>query len=77
MIWATGYRHDLGWLPREVLDCRGDPIHDRGVTPVPGLYFLGLLFQHSNRSSLFWGVAEDASYLAEQIEGKSAPVKAG
>jgi hypothetical protein len=44
---------------------------------VPGLYFLGLLFQHSNRSSLFWGVAEDASYVAGQIEGVSGPAKAG
>lgn len=68
VIWATGYRHDLGWLPREVLDDRGDPVHERGVTPVAGLYFLGLLFQHSNRSSLFWGVAEDASYLVGQID---------
>lgn len=67
VIWATGYRHDLGWLPTAVLDERGNPVHQRGVTPVPGLFFLGLLFQHSNRSSIFWGVQDDAAYLADRI----------
>lgn len=67
VVWATGYRHDLGWLPAELLDASGDPLHERGVTSLPGFYFLGLLFQYSNRSTLFWGVADDATYIAHQI----------
>jgi putative flavoprotein involved in K+ transport len=72
VIWATGYRHDLGWLPSEVLDKRGDPIHERGVTKLAGLYFLGLLYQYSNRSTLFWGVTDDAEYVAGKMVAEAA-----
>jgi putative flavoprotein involved in K+ transport len=67
VIWATGYRHDLGWLPSAVIDGNGNPLHKRGVTAVPGLYFLGLFFQYASRSSVFWGVQDDAAYLADRI----------
>jgi putative flavoprotein involved in K+ transport len=37
------------------------------VTPVPGLYFLGLHWMHSFRSGLLPGVTDDAAVLAERI----------
>ena len=42
VIWATGYKQDFGWLKVDAFDERGAPIHQRGVSKEPGLYFLGL-----------------------------------
>jgi putative flavoprotein involved in K+ transport len=42
-------------------------IHRRGVTEVPGLYFLGLSWQHARGSALLGFVHDDAAYLRGQI----------
>jgi hypothetical protein len=55
-------------LTAPVLDSQGRPIQRRGVTTVPGLYFLGLHWMHTIKSGLLCGVGEDARYLAEQID---------
>lgn len=68
VVWATGYRSDYSWIDAPVFDEKGKPKHVRGVTDVPGLYFLGLRFLMSHRSSLLYGATRDAGYLAEQIE---------
>ena len=67
VIWATGYRPDYSWIhiPDVVRD--GQVIHRRGVTDVPGLYFLGLPWQHTRGSALLGFVHEDAAYLAGLI----------
>ncbi len=69
-IWATGYRYDFGWVDIDIFTPAGDPIHRRGVTNVPGAYFLGLPFLHKTKSSFMSGVGEDAAYLAEQIAAR-------
>jgi putative flavoprotein involved in K+ transport len=67
VIWATGYALDFGWLKAPVFDERGMPMHRRGVTGVPGLYFLGLLWLSKRTSSFICGVGDDAAFLAEHI----------
>jgi putative flavoprotein involved in K+ transport len=67
VIWATGYRYDFRWIDCPVLDKNGKPKQRRGVTSVPGLYFLGLPRLHKVKSSFLWGVGEDAGYLAGRI----------
>src|SRR3990167_9101938 len=42
IVWATGFELDFGWLKLDAFDEKGRPAHDRGVSNVPGLYFLGL-----------------------------------
>ncbi|WP_309131266.1 NAD(P)/FAD-dependent oxidoreductase [Brevibacterium sp.] len=69
VIWATGYGVDYSWLQVDgVLNERGWPVQQRGVTPVPGLYYLGLPWLSRRGSSFIWGVWHDAKYLADQIE---------
>jgi putative flavoprotein involved in K+ transport len=46
--------------------------HRRGVTAVPGLYFLGLPWQHTRGSALLGWVGDDASYIAERIAEHAA-----
>ena len=67
IIWATGFQFDYGWLDADTLDERGRPIHQRGVSPVPGLYFVGLPWQSRRGSSFIWGVWHDAKFIADQI----------
>jgi putative flavoprotein involved in K+ transport len=68
IIWATGYDCDYDWLRVPVLDAQGRPVQQRGVSPVPGLYFLGLHWMHTIKSGLLSGVGNDAQHLAEQID---------
>ncbi|MEM1152314.1 MAG: FAD-dependent oxidoreductase, partial [Pseudomonadota bacterium] len=67
IIWATGFRFDYGWLQADALDEAGKPRHQRGVSPVPGLYFVGLPWQSRRGSSFIWGVWHDAKFIADQI----------
>lgn len=67
IIWATGYTVDYSWLKVDVFDENGRPRHQRGVSPEPGIYFLGLPWQSRRGSSFIWGVWHDAKYLADQI----------
>jgi putative flavoprotein involved in K+ transport len=67
VVWATGYRSDYSWIgiPGVVRD--GAAIHRRGATGVPGLYFLGLSWQHTRGSALLGFVRDDAAHLASRI----------
>lgn len=67
IIWATGFAFDYGWLQVDAFDERGKPVHQRGVSTEPGIYFLGLPWQSRRGSSFIWGVWHDAKYLADQI----------
>jgi putative flavoprotein involved in K+ transport len=67
ILWATGYAYDYGWVKVPVFDDGGRPVQNRGVTQVPGLYFLGLHWMHTFKSGLFSGVGSDAEYLAEHM----------
>ena len=67
VIWATGFAVDFGWIKADAFDERGRPIHQRGVSVEPGLYFLGLPWQSRRGSSFIWGVWHDARHIAEQI----------
>ena len=67
VIWSTGYRFDFDWVKLPVLDGNGAPIQERGVTSVPNVYFLGLHWMHTFKSGVFFGVGDDAAYLADRI----------
>lgn len=71
VIWATGYRPDHSWLDTPVLDAEGRPRHRRGVTDVPGLYFLGLSWQHTRGSALLGWVKDDAEFIANKIDAEA------
>ena len=68
VIWCTGYEPDYRWVELPVLDESGRPRHERGVAAdSPGLYFVGLRFQHTMTSALLGGVAGDAAYIAAEV----------
>jgi putative flavoprotein involved in K+ transport len=67
VVWATGYRPDYSWIRLPVFDDDGRLRHRRGVTDLPGLYFLGLTWQHTRGSALIGWVKDDAEFMAELI----------
>jgi putative flavoprotein involved in K+ transport len=73
IVWATGYALDFGWLKVDAFDEKGRPAHRRGVSEVPGLYFLGLSWLSRRASAFIWGVWRDAEYLAAHIAARGRP----
>jgi putative flavoprotein involved in K+ transport len=67
VIWATGFRSDFSWIHPPVLNAEGDPIHQRGISPVRGLYFIGFPWLNSRKSGIIYGIDEDAHYIADTI----------
>jgi putative flavoprotein involved in K+ transport len=68
VIWATGFRIDHSLVQVPVFDDTGRLVHRRGVTDSPGLYFLGLSWQHTRGSALLGWVKDDAEHIAQQID---------
>jgi putative flavoprotein involved in K+ transport len=82
IVWATGFGIDHSWIEvPEIRDERGQVRHVRGVTESPGLYMLGMTWQHTRTSALLGWVGEDADFLADRIEAakevSSGPPRTG
>ncbi len=75
VIWCIGFSPDFAWVNAPVFNGRGAPVHQRGVTNEPGLYFLGLPWLHTWGSGRFSGVARDAEFLAEAIERRKVGLR--
>jgi putative flavoprotein involved in K+ transport len=67
VIWSTGFRADFSMVQIPVFDGSGYPGHHRGITTVPGLYFLGLGWLWTWGSGRFSGIAQDAEHIVEDI----------
>jgi putative flavoprotein involved in K+ transport len=67
VIWTTGYRPEYGWVRFPVFDDMGFPIQVDGRASVPGLYFVGVHWLRTNKSSILYGVGEDAEVVARHI----------
>jgi putative flavoprotein involved in K+ transport len=77
IVWCTGLVSDYSWIDAPVFDERGVPRHTRGaVAEAPGLYFLGLRFQHRMTSSLVGGVGRDAAFVAGEVARRTEAVMA-
>jgi putative flavoprotein involved in K+ transport len=74
VIWTTGFGLDFRWIDLPILDEQGFPRHTRGVTEAPGLYFLGLLWQHTQASATLFGPSLDVPHLAAHM---GVPIREG
>jgi putative flavoprotein involved in K+ transport len=80
VLRATGYRSDYSWIKLPILDEDGRLRHRRGVTDVPGLFFLGLTWQHTRGSALIGFIKDDAEFIAGKIaehQQSKRPAQAG
>jgi putative flavoprotein involved in K+ transport len=67
ILWATGFTRQYPWLRVPVLDARGEIRNHGGVTPVEGLYVLGLAFLRHRNSNFIDGVGRDAEAVADHV----------
>jgi len=73
VLWSTGFRLDQSFVELPVFDHSGAAAHQRGVSAVPGLYFLGLPWQHTRGSALLGWVKHDAQHIARAIDDFTRP----
>jgi putative flavoprotein involved in K+ transport len=72
VIWCTGFRHDFSWIDLPAFGDDGSPVHKRGVADsVPGLYYMGLIFQFAASSDVLPGLSRDAKYIAKHIASRT------
>ncbi|MBX9471016.1 flavin-containing monooxygenase [Microcella sp.] len=69
VLWATGFRTHYPFMQVEgALTEHGGPLHEGGVSPVDGLYWLGLPWQRRLDSSIIHGIAADSADLLAPLE---------
>jgi putative flavoprotein involved in K+ transport len=74
VLWSTGFTPDYSWVSIPgVLDSSGRPIHEKGISSVEGLYYLGLPWQQRRSSALLGGVGHDAELIYEFILERTVP----
>jgi len=68
VIWSTGFRHDFSWIRVPgVLAANGAPYQRQGVSPVPGIHFVGLHRMWEAGSGTLLGCGWVATNVAEHI----------
>jgi putative flavoprotein involved in K+ transport len=67
IVWATGFGRSYPWLRVPGVGADSGLAHRRGITPVRGLYALGLRLQHRRSSHMIGGVGRDAQHIAAHI----------
>lgn len=68
VIWATGYQDETAWVAIPAAkDAAGRFLEHQGISPVPGLYFIGRSWQRNRGSALLAGVSSDAGLLVPEI----------
>jgi len=72
VVWCTGFRPDYGWIELPIVGADGHPVHNRGVSPEAGLFFMGLEFQFSFASATIQGLDQDARYLMRWLRNSPA-----
>jgi putative flavoprotein involved in K+ transport len=71
VIWCTGFRRDWSMIDPPIVASDGWPSGTGGIVhDVPGLYFVGLLFQRGFYSMLIGGAGRDAKFIAGQIASR-------
>ena len=56
------------WLKmKEAFNEQGKLSHNRGISNVKGLYFIGLPWQYRRGSSILQGVGYDAEYIVKHM----------
>jgi len=68
VVWAIGYRDNSQWISiPEIKDECGNFIHKEGISPMPGLFFIGRPWQRARGSAFIGGVGYDAQFIAAHV----------
>ncbi len=68
IVWAIGYDTDYSVVRFPVIGHDGHPIHEGGLTDVPGLFFAGMTFRGDRPKSSFIGiVGPEVAAIADHV----------
>jgi putative flavoprotein involved in K+ transport len=68
VVWCTGFAGDFSWIRVSgLLDARGRPVQEEGVSRMRGIYFAGLDFGSTRKSGTILAIAEEAARLARHL----------
>lgn len=67
VIWSTGFTGDFHWIGLPAIDDGGQPMHQNGVSPVAGLYFIGFPWISTRKSGVVFGIDDDARHISDHI----------
>lgn len=68
VIWAVGYQDDTSWL--DISEAKGPAgafLHEAGISPVKGIYFVGRPWQRNRASALIMGAGSDAELIVQRL----------
>lgn len=71
VIWCTGFEAGFSWVHLPVFSEGGEPLHERGISIVPGFYFVGLHYLYAMSSATLIGVGRDAERIARAVAERS------
>jgi putative flavoprotein involved in K+ transport len=62
---------DFSWIQfNDLLNEYGQPVHQKGISPIKDLFFLGLPWLSRRGSALLGWVGQDAEFLASLVSSK-------
>jgi putative flavoprotein involved in K+ transport len=67
IVWTTGFSGNFSYIKLPVFDNDGNPKHQDGITDVKGLYFIGLPWLRSRKSTILFGLKGDAEFIAGKV----------
>jgi putative flavoprotein involved in K+ transport len=71
VVWATGFQPDYDWIEiGEALAGDGAPVQVRGVSPVEGLFFVGIHRMHEAAAGTVLGCGWVAEYVTDRIAAR-------
>jgi putative flavoprotein involved in K+ transport len=77
IIWCTGFDGDFSYIKLPVFDGSGKLIHTDGIPSFPGLYFIGYPWLRSRKSSILFGIIDDAHFIVERMRKDLESYKSG
>jgi len=68
IIWTTGFNGNFSYLKLPISFANdGNPKHINGISEIKGLYFLGLPWLRMRKSSMIFGINDDAAFIADAV----------
>ncbi len=67
IVWATGHTNKLSFIQLPIFDETGAVIQQSGVTPVDGLYVVGVPFKRAGRNAFVFGVKDETGFVTNRI----------
>jgi putative flavoprotein involved in K+ transport len=67
IIWSTGFDADFSYVKLPIFDTNGKLIHKNGIPDLPGLYFIGYPWLRSRKSTILFGIIDDAEFIVSKM----------